>query len=105
MRKKLVKIALAIAVVTTGSFSSYKAYRMYATENMENSLLIENIEALTQPESINISTCYSKSSDTDLSKQKSVYECNSYTTSGTIYSCPSNETYIVPGTSSSCISN
>lgn len=48
MRKKLVKIALAIAVVATGSFSSYKAYRMYATENMENSLFIENVEALSQ---------------------------------------------------------
>lgn len=103
MRKNLLKIALAMVVVATGSYGSYKAYNKCI--HQDSDLFLMNIEALTQPESINISTCYSKSSDTDLSKQKSVYECNSYTTSGTIYSCPSNETYIVPGTSSSCISN
>ncbi|MCD8235493.1 MAG: hypothetical protein LUD00_02325 [Prevotellaceae bacterium] len=48
MKKNFMKIALAIAVVATGSYGSYKAYNMYATTNIEDSLLIENLEALAQ---------------------------------------------------------
>lgn len=46
MRKNFLKIALAMVVVATGSYGSYKAYRMYATEKYNN-LILANIEALS----------------------------------------------------------
>lgn len=48
MKKNFMKIALVIAVVATGIYGSYKAYNMYATTNIEDSLLMENVEALSQ---------------------------------------------------------
>lgn len=46
MRKNLLKIALAMVIVATGSYGSYKAYSMYETEKY-NGLILANIEALS----------------------------------------------------------
>ena len=46
MKKKFLKIALAMVVVATGSYGSYKAYRMCATEKYSD-LILANIEALS----------------------------------------------------------
>ncbi len=55
MNKKLLKSTLAVAMVAVAGYGGYKAYDGYAgSERGINSLLTENVEALTQNESSDI---------------------------------------------------
>ncbi len=91
MRKNFLKIALAIVVVATGSYGSYKAYSMYIAKNVEDSLLMENVEALSQSgEGSTNNGCSTKSTffdNTIRCPQKRGHRVGAI---GTEYSCRSN---------------
>lgn len=46
MKKVILKSSLAVVAVATSCLGAWKVYKVYGT--MENSLMLENIEALTQ---------------------------------------------------------
>ena len=80
MKKKFVKATLAVAAIAAVGLSSYKAYGSYVAANAseEESLLSENIEALSQTPEYGI-TCSAGNKGTCFVKGTNLICCGEYT--------------------------
>ena len=54
MKKKIFKSTLTVVMLAVAGYGGYKAYAKYASNEMTTSLLMQNVEALTQEESTDI---------------------------------------------------
>lgn len=48
MKKNILKTTLTMIVVAASCYGSYRAYDMYTNKDIEKTLLMENVEALSQ---------------------------------------------------------
>ncbi len=73
MKKVILKSTLAVVAVTLSCLGAWKAYEAYGSVN--NSLLMQNIEALTQDGGDNGGGNYKRPCNVDLKKGGGVWRC------------------------------
>lgn len=87
-----------IAAVAFATFIGKKTLESEALAS--SSLLFQNVEALSQgDDGIKVADCYEHGGEGDF---KSVYACDSRTSTTSIYKCPDRESYFVPGLRGTC---
>ena len=98
MKKKVFLMLPCIVAVAIATIVAKKTLESDVFES--NVLLSQNVEALSQGDDvIEVADCYERGGEGDY---KSVYECNSKTSTNRIYECPDRETYFVPGLRGTC---
>ena len=68
MKKKIFKSTLTVVMLAVAGYGGYKAYAKYASNEMTTSLLMQNVEALTQEETLNEyqQKCYNDGGNWDM---------------------------------------
>ena len=96
--KKYNLMLSCIAVAAIVTFVGIKSLHTSGSKNI--SLLMANVEALSQDEGTPRAQCYRHA---DAGDYKSVYECDSRTNPTTMYPCPPTERYMILGVSDWCL--
>ena len=97
MKKKLLLMLPCVAAVSIAAFVGTTTIKSNSSNS--NSLLMENIEAMSQEEGIKRGPCYTMSNEGEL---RSVKVCDTRTNPSMMYPCPQNELVINIGLSDYC---
>lgn len=98
MKKKVFIMLPCIAAVAIATFVGKKTFEKNAFDS--NAMLTQNVEALSQgDDGIEVADCYEHGGE---GEYKSVYECNSKTSTNHIYKCPDRTSFFVPGLRGTC---